>query len=384
MVEAVRSGSSQRSVAREFGVSLRTVQRWLERADGQPLDLVDWSDRPDSPHVVANHTATDIEEQIMALRLELKTESDLGEYGAETIRRKMMERGFADVPSERTVNRILERNGAFDGRRRVRHTPPPKGWYLPEVAKGTAEIDQFDVICGLVIEGGTDVEVLTAISVHGGLPGSWPSTAISAKYVTQAVIEHWSAFGCPAYAQFDNDTRFQGAHHHPDAIGRVSRLCLSLGIVPVFTPPRETGFQAAIESLNNRWQQKVWHREHHESLESLCERSRRYTAAARSKSRLRQETAPLRRPIPEGWIFNVQLRPQGKIIFLRRTDDRGQAHMLGRVFNVQQHWVHRLVRAEVDLDQGNIRFYSLRRREPEQQRLLCETHYQLPDKRFVE
>jgi hypothetical protein len=51
---------------------------------------------------------------------------------------------------------------------------------------------------------------------------------------------------------FDNDTRFQGPHQFPDAIGRVARLCLSLDIVPVFAPVHEHGFQAAIEAFNGR------------------------------------------------------------------------------------------------------------------------------------
>ncbi len=40
------------------------------------------------------------------------------------------------------------------------------------------------------------------------------------------------------------------------------RLCLSLGVTAVFAPPRETGFQAAVESFNARWQAKVWQRFH--------------------------------------------------------------------------------------------------------------------------
>ena len=39
--------------------------------------------------------------------------------------------------------------------------------------------------------------------------------------------------------------------------------------------------------------------------------------------------------------------------------------MLGRRFEVDATWPHRLVRAEVDLDAGRIRFYALRRREPD-------------------
>jgi hypothetical protein len=52
------------------------------------------------------------------------------------------------------------------------------------------------------------------------------------------------------YAQFDNDPLFEGPQIHPDTIGRVARACLGLGVVPVFVPPRETGFQAAIEGFN--------------------------------------------------------------------------------------------------------------------------------------
>lgn len=373
-----------RFTARCFHVSLLTVQRWVERADDLPLDLVDWNDRPDVPSIVANRTPVDIEEEIIALRGRLKKESDLGEYGAEAVRSELIALGYADPPCVRTINRILERRGVFDGRRRMRHNPPPIGWYLPKVAKGLAELDQFDVTSGFVIEGGQDVETLNGISVHGALPASWQEPAISAKFAANALAEHWRAFGCPAYAQFDNDTRFQGPHQHKDVISRVMRLCLSLGVVPVFAPPRETGFQAAVESLNNRWQQKVWNRFHHDCLESLRERSSRYIVAARSKTAIRQEGAPKRHPIPEGWTLRLKDPPKGMVMFLRRTDENGQVHMLGHVIKVQEYWIYRLVRAEVDLSSEEIRFYSLRRREPDVQNLLGTVPYKLPDRVFRE
>ena len=85
----------------------------------------------------------------------------------------------------------------------------------------------------------------------------------------QSLVEHWRAVGLPGYAQFDNDMIFHGTHRYPDALGRVIRLCLSLGVVPVFVPPRETGFQAMIESYNGWWQAKVWSRFQHADLEDL-------------------------------------------------------------------------------------------------------------------
>jgi hypothetical protein len=43
--------------------------------------------------------------------------------------------------------------GALDGQRRVRRLPPPRGWYLPEVAQDRAELDSFDIIEGLALHG---------------------------------------------------------------------------------------------------------------------------------------------------------------------------------------------------------------------------------------
>lgn len=51
-----------------------------------------------------------------------------------------------------------------------------------------------------------------------------------------SLTAHGREVGLPGYAQFDNDRIFHGTHRYPDALGRVIRLCLSLG-VPVFVPP---------------------------------------------------------------------------------------------------------------------------------------------------
>jgi len=144
---------------------------------------------------------------------------------------------------------------------------------LPDVADGRAELDSFDGVEGLVIQGGIPVEVLNGVSLHGGLVVSWPHTVITAQFTVESLVEHWRAVGLPGYAQFDNDPIFEGAQIYPDTIGRVARTCLGLGVVPVFVPPRETGFQAAIEGYNGRWQAKVWARFHHESLQG-CKRNR--------------------------------------------------------------------------------------------------------------
>jgi len=359
------------------------VQRWVERAQGRRLDRVDWNGRPPTPKHTRRTDPT-IEQRVLTIRRWLKDHSVLGEYGAAAIRREMEARGLHACPSIRTIGRILERRGVLDGRKRRRRPAPPPSWYLPDVAAGKVELDSFDTIEGLAIRGGPHLAVFTGVSLHGGLVAAWPARSVSAKSTLDALLEHWREVGLPAYAQFDNDNRFTGPRQHADAVGRVIRMCLSLDVTPVFVVPTEHGFQAAIESLNGRWQAKVWSRFEHRSLRGLKTRSTKYIAAARSRAAARIESAPSRRPFPKRWRLNLQKHPQGKIIYIRRTNDKGRVNLLGHTFTVDRHWLHRLVRAEVDLNANQLCFFALRRREPTDQPLLNEVPYTLPQKRFKE
>lgn len=380
MVAKVRHGVARRAVAREFKVSLATVQRWVTRAHGQRLDRAAWGARPPVPRRI-HRTPAAVEELVVSLRHELRG-SDLGEYGARAIHRTLVVRGQPAPPAVRTIGRILQRRGELDRRGRVRQPPPPRGWYLPVVALGRAELDSFDTIAGLVIQDGPAVEVLTAISLHGGLPAAWPARVLTAQRVAATLVTHWRQAGLPAYAQFDNATLFQGAHQHRDVMSRVMRLCLSLGVTPVFTPPREHGFQAAIESFNARWQGLVWTRFHHASLRDLLRCSARYVRALRERRAARLEAAPPRQPFPGDWAPDFQRHPTGTVVFLRRTDDAGRVYLLGQTFTVTPTWAHRLVRAEVELERHRIRFYALQRRQPAVQPLLHTAPYALPHRRF--
>lgn len=382
MVTAVRRGRSLRSVARKFRVSLSTVQYWVGRAANQRLDRVDWDDAPRGGRRAARATSQRIENLVLRTRRQLKVSSDLGEHGAAAIHRVLVERGLKRIPTVRTIGRILLRRGALDGRIRVRRPPPPKGWYLPRVAAHQAELDSFDFVEGLVIRGGIDVMVLNAISLHGGLCGSWVRSAWTARFTVETLVAHWREHGLPEYVQFDNDNLFLGNRIYPDAVGRVIRLCLQLKVTPVFVPLYETGFQAVIENYNGRWQAKVWHRFQFNKLADLSRQSERFVTAARRRAAPRIEVAPPRRPFPEDWKFDLQLPLTGTIVFLRRTDEHGTVDVLLHRYLVDPLWSHRLVRVDVDYSKHEIRFHRLRRRQPAQQQLIKTVPYHPPDKPF--
>lgn len=378
MVAAVRRGASMRATARRFGVSLRTVQVWCARACEQRLDRVDWRARPPGCRTPANRTPVALERQILGLRDELREDSVLGEYGAAAIQRTLHADGAARVPSIRTIGRILARHGRLDRRRRLRHPPPPLGWHLPAVARRSAELDLFDVLEDLKLARGPLVDVLTAISLHGGLPAAWPLRTASTTRILPCLVTHWQAVGRPAYVQFDNDTRFQGPHQHPDVFGRVVRMCLQLDIIPVFVPPREFGLQNPIEHFNGLYTAKVWRRFFFASLAALVRHTGRYVEARRQRLAHRIDHAPARAPWPPGWRFRPDLVPAGRVIFIRRTTARGQIDLLGHRWTVDPLWCHRLVRAEIDLAQQEISCFALRRRAPSTQPLLTVFDYSYP------
>lgn len=382
MVAAARRGQAQRAVARRFGIGLGHLQYWLARTRGQRLDRVDWSNQSNAPRAHGRQTKTSVQRRVLALRRELR-QSDLGFVGAQAIQDALRtECPHRRLPSLRTIGRILKRHGALDAVRRVRRSAPPAGWYLPEVAAGTAELDAFDVIEDLPLEGGPRLDVLTTRALWGSVCGAWISAVMRARWLCERLETHWRAHGCPAYAQFDNDSRFQGTHTHPDVLGQVIRFCLSLGVTPVFAPAREHGPQNLNESFNHLWQQKVWHRFHHASALAFQARSDRFVAAYQRRRAAREDHAPGRRPFPKRWTLDLHQRPRGMVIYLRRTDEFGAIRVLGHRLEVDAQWVHRLVRAEVDLEAQQIRCYRLRRRAPDEQPLVRTIKYVFPEKQF--
>jgi len=379
VVKAVRAGMSIRQAAAEFGLGKSVVGVWVARARGHRLDRFDFADG--TPGRAWNRIARDLEQRIGELRIKLKA-SALGECGAQAIRAALQVK-TNEPPSVATINRALSRLGLQDGGRRIRRAAPPKGWYLPAVVAARAELDCFDFIEDLKIADGPLINVLTAKSLHGALADAWPMTSMSARNTVQYLIERWRHDGLPRYAQFDNGTVFQGAHQFANAVGRISRLCLQLNVIPVFAPPLEHGMQNIIESFNALWQAKVWLRYHARNLTDLQTRSQRYIAAHRARTRALAEAAPARRPMPKLFSFDLQAPLRGRMIFIRRTDESGGVHMLGQRFAVSRTWSHRLVRCEVDFNHHYIQCFALRRRDPAEQSLLATLPYRRIDKPFT-
>ena len=329
MVQAVRSGESLRGVARAFGVSMGTVAAWVERASGQRIDRVVFTDR--KPGRAWNRTPPEVEQFIPIARSRLRESSVLGEYGPDAIGLALSEEpAIAQVPSAGDHSPGAGALGCARWHASAAAAGAPQRVVSAPSRPRAGRARQFRLHRGLEDRRGPLLSVLTGTSLHGALPDAWILERPSAKATLEALTERWQVQGLPTYAQFDNETIFQGAHQFADAIGRVSRLCLALKVIPVFAPPREPGFQNAIEGFNALWQSKVWQRHHCPDVASLVALSQRYIAAYRAKTAPKRESAPHRHVFPKRFALDLNVPLQGTMIFVRRSDDKGNVHLLGR------------------------------------------------------
>ena len=383
MVELNRQGWSLRRIAMHLGVSKDTVKKWIERANDKRLDRVDFSDHRSQKKTTHNRISSAVEQCIIDTRQYLKKYSPLGEFGAEAIHRAMEADGCFCLPSVRTINNVLKRNGLLDSNSRIRFPAPPPGWYIPEVCTQQAEMDCFDYIEDLRLTGNLGFAfVLNAVSLHGSLANSWTCPRMSAEFTASRVLEHWKQYGRPAYVQFDNGPVFNGPPK-PNQLGRVSRMCLELGTTVVFTIPRNTGPQAKIERFNLQWQNSVWNRFTFSDWDALNFQNEAFLAAYRQKNAAKIANAPQRFPVPKDWQTSYPTDVQGKIIYLRQTDQNGNVTILGQNYPVDPNWTLRLVRCDVDLTNNQINIYRLRRRAYNDQPLLQTIEYKFPRRKFT-
>lgn len=307
-------------------------------------------------------TPAKIVAQILRGRRYLRRHDALGEYGPGAIRRWLLAQG-GRAPCERTIARWLARTG-LSGHERWRRPPPPKGWYLSAVASGAAELDSCDIVEGLCLRGSRRVEAFNTVALWGGSVSTVTAPAITTTVVIAALQKRWQREGCPAFLQCDNDPIFTGGHARHAFFGRLVHWCLCLGVVPVFTPAGELGFQAHIEAYNRRWQERVWRRWTHRNLRALGVRSAAFVAAYGARHALPAPRQPWHAP-------DLRLRTE-RIVLLRRLDADGALVLCAQRLRVDVQWAHRLVRCELHVQHQRVRIHGLRRRDPHCQPLLHE------------
>jgi transposase len=354
-----RNGFSAREIAQTLGRSERWVCKWRKRAgSGTP----DWyRDGSHAPHRPSHKADPDWEEQVVTARKRLATRREAKGHafiGSIAIRKELEEQGAGvEGHSLRQIERILKRHDLVAPRKRRQRGGPKRFYPGPHNhAEQPWDLHELDFVGPLYLHGGHRFSVLSRVDIVSGDARSWVKPRQTTDQVQTALWQDWQSEGMPTYLQMDNQLPFIGGRVHARTLSHVVRLCLFVGIQPVFIPFYCSFYNAHVESYQGLWQAEVFERFTFATPDEFVAEMQRFRdafASYRAYERTvhqrpnrhhgtrRLLPADLQQPSTAALSF-------GHIHFIRRVSDEGRIEILNEVFRVPREFANDYLWASID------------------------------------
>jgi transposase InsO family protein len=239
VLAVIGDGRTMSEVAVDWGVSRRTMHRWLKRYEGDGLEgLVNRTQRP-------AHCPHQMPPEVEVMVLEMRRAHAY--WGARRIAIELIRKGVEPAPSESSVYRCLVRAAVIDPMTRRRRRETWKRWERA----APMELWQFDVVHGFLLSDGTSAKALTGVDDHSRF---CISARLMARERTQAVCDGFSSalrtYGLPAQVLTDNGKVFTGRFAQPPVEVLFDRICRENGIDHILTQPRSPTTTGKIERFH--------------------------------------------------------------------------------------------------------------------------------------
>lgn len=249
-VQRFINGEKPESICSSLGCSRAWLYKWVDRyLEGEPF----WAEsRSPRPLTSPTRTPSEIEEIVKLMRLNLYNR-DLF-CGAQAIHWEIEELKVQPLPSIRTINRILSRQGLTyrrTGRYEAKGTVYPK---LPSLVPN--QTHQADWVGPCYLKGPLRFYSLNVVDLATGRCGLHPAVSKSGQNVIEALWAIWKRMGIPDNLQVDNEMSFFGSPTHPRGMGPLIRLCLRNGVEPWFIPMAEPWRNGVVEKFNDHYAQR--------------------------------------------------------------------------------------------------------------------------------
>jgi hypothetical protein len=246
------------------GIILQTVQRgrtWLSKWRIR-YDQFGWAglkSHSRQPHQSPQQYPTWLVREIIRIRRRLVRQK-VGLIGAQAIRQEL--RWLIRVkrlPSSATINRILDQHDL------IPQITPTKVYFPAPYAEVGPNVQALDWTCRY-LQKGPKVYAFHTLDLETRDFYQTLATDKSASTVWTHLVQGWKRLGFPAFLQVDNDSAFSGGGKAKRAFSQFVRLCLYVGVEPIFLPVAEPDRNGDIESLNRLWNHAFWNRRHFKSL----------------------------------------------------------------------------------------------------------------------
>jgi putative transposase len=263
------NGESPKEIYRSLGKGKTWFFKWLKR---YRLDGTDWAvEHSRRPHKSPKQIDQETEQMVIATRKELENILYV-QIGASNIDWQLRQEGMKP-PSIATINRILKRNDLV--RKREKYVPKGTPYPAPCVIRSN-DLHQLDVIGPRYLKGDGRFYAINVIDAHDRRGSNYPHRRKNRRAILGGLLYAWHRLGLPFYLQMDNFLPCRGSNRYPHSFGIIIRLCLYLGIQPVFIPIGEPWRNGIVEHFQFNFDRKFFRSQSFAHFEELCEKAREF------------------------------------------------------------------------------------------------------------
>lgn len=368
--EAIRrrlQGEHRRDICRALDRATSWFDKWwaVYRCDPQ----TDLADRSRAPHTSPHRTPTEVIQAVITTRQVLAQattpETRYGLIGARAIGGRLKQLQVQPLPSAPTIQRLLARYGLTHpigaGAAAV-YYPWPIAWEVNAIH--ATDIITKHVHGGAVIQ---NFHTLDHYSHAVWLTQHLDKTSATAR---RHLLKTWAHLGLPFVQQFDNETAFCGGYTHARVIGQVVRLCLFVGIEPLFTPYYEPKRNYQVETFHSLWVKSCWSRHtfaNRQAVEDETPTFRHWymhhyfppALAGQTPAQLRRGANLVPLGIPLQRLIPAEHLPltAGRLHFMRKVNPSGQVDLLNETWSVGEKWSGRYIRATLSTREQALSFW---------------------------
>ena len=270
-IQRYNNGETPKLIYTSLNRTKQWFFKWLKRfKSGEP----DWANELSrKPHHSPKRINQAMEQAVIEKRQEL-VQTLYAQIGALNISWHLGQ-GNIDMPSMTTINRVIKRNNLT--RKKPRYAP--KGVDYPGLEPSYSNfLHQFDSVGPRYLKSDGRFYSANIIDAYDRRCNINPMRAKTRKDMTEALIRSWQMLGIPLYLQMDNMLQTQGSHRHPHSFGLVIRLCLHLGIQPLFIPIREPWRNGIVERFNDDFDKMFFRVQLFKNFLCVCRQAKGFEA----------------------------------------------------------------------------------------------------------
>jgi len=362
------AGQSVEMICRLLGRSSVWFHVWWRRYRAQgPNALFDLT----RANVQPRRIAPDLERTILMIRQRLTSQIHSGTryslIGASTIVAELAALHIRPLPSVRTIERVLERNGVTLPKVRLAPFVAPSTYPTPQ-AEESNQLHQVDCVGPLYLKGQRQrYYIFVGKDVFDGAVCLRIYRSRRMEVLLDFLGECWKSLGLPTQVQFDNAREVVGWGPAERYLSRALRLCLRFGIEPVIIPPAHPERNGSIEHFNGWFQPRLFQR-HYTQLSTLKRELQRLQQTVNDQH-VQQRLSGLTptqhrrrrklRKLPTGYRIPTEPLPiaVGRISFIRQVTVHGNVHLLSQTFKVGKRCKWEYVKVILDTRRAQLTVY---------------------------